>query len=248
MSVLGHGAHAVIGVGNLRVAGVVEAPARRPVELDRRDGGEERPGKIAGRADASAIRIASSVASSPIASFRSWVSSSHEVDGAGNGGAEMLDRKARDALDAGAARDQRRPVLVEPDAERGDDADAGDRHHRTAAGIPDLRTHDTLLAGHVTGSTSPMPSPRHDAPCIDEDRLRRGGRRRLEAGLVDRPVERLLRQRQRGERHHRRESRLDAGAEHVRASPAPYRSRLRPSIRRASRAPPGSGRGCRWRR
>ena len=55
-----------------------------------------------------------------------------EVDRAGDAGVQVVDRKAGDRVDAGAAGRQGRPIVGLADAERGDDADAGYRDDRPA--------------------------------------------------------------------------------------------------------------------
>src|SRR5580692_11237511 len=75
---------------------------------------------------------------------------------AGDGGAQALGREAGDGANAGLSGGQFRPIVVLADAERADDADAGDGDDGTA-GFVTLR-HDASL--QPTRSTSASPSPR----------------------------------------------------------------------------------------
>ena len=82
----------------------------------------------------------------------------HLIDRAGDGGAQTFGGKARDAPDAGAAAGKLRPIVGLADAERGDDADAGDGDDGTAFLIACCGCHVALL--QWTRSSSASPSPR----------------------------------------------------------------------------------------
>ena len=111
----------------------IELEALLPAELDRRRGEEQRPAEIAVVEPGFRHRfhgggfgeLVGQRGGAAIARFE-------EVDGAGDAGIEMVGRKAVDLVDAGAAGGQRRPIVGLADAERRDDADAGDRNDRAS--------------------------------------------------------------------------------------------------------------------
>ena len=84
-----------------------------------------------------------------------------EVDRAGDAGVEVVGREAADLVDARAAGGQRRPIVLLADAERGDDADAGDGDDRPALMIGRL--------GHGLSSPRPL-DQRRALVAVEADR------------------------------------------------------------------------------
>src|SRR5581483_7882474 len=143
----------------VRAACLGERAPLRPLDLDRRDGEKERAREIALAADPCLIdRFFGGDFAQPFAQGRRR----HRLDRqkvhrARDAGLELLDRKPGDLADAGFSRGELRPVVLLPDAERGDDADPGCHHDGAALLVAHCR-HCCLL--YCTASSSAMPSPR----------------------------------------------------------------------------------------
>jgi hypothetical protein len=136
-----------------------EAPALRPFMLDRRARQEQGTRKIAGPAEAALRQRLARHASrclqretGRVLGFRL-----QEIDGAGEIGTQIIDGKTPDALDAGLPGAQTAPVLFAALAERGQDADARDRHR--SGEFVSRHDHSASLA-RQGASSSTRPSPR----------------------------------------------------------------------------------------
>src|SRR6266480_123942 len=86
------------------------------------------------------------------------------IDGAGDCGAQAVERKTRNAPDTGFAGGQFRPIVGLADAERRDNAHAGDGNHR-AASLVAMRASRGLACSHnallqFARSSRAKPSPR----------------------------------------------------------------------------------------
>ena len=133
--------------------------AMRPFDLDRRDGKEERAGKVAFAADARlADRLLRDHCGHALAQFgRAERLDRDEIDAAGDRRLEAFVGKTGDAVDAGFPGRELGPILGLASAQRGDHAHAGDHHDRPSV-VAARSCHASLL--QVTASTSAMPSPR----------------------------------------------------------------------------------------
>src|SRR5215213_5963486 len=110
----------------------------RPFELDRRHRDEQCAREVAGPAGAGlADRLLGGEHRQALGEHRRAEGLGRdEVDGAGNRRPQRLGREAVDGVNARAAGGQRRPVVLPPLPERGDDPEAGHRDERTSLTIP----------------------------------------------------------------------------------------------------------------
>ena len=108
------------------LAGGVETETVGPVELDRRRRKEKRSAEIIGGKPGFANRLVCCSLRHLVGQrTRAFGTRVKEIDGAADARVEMVGRKAGDWVDAGTAGRQRSPVVLLADAERSDDADAG---------------------------------------------------------------------------------------------------------------------------
>ena len=208
-----------------------EGEALRPFHLDRRQrrgtaGRESRPARRCRlRRSPLRPRVRPCARTAPAADGSS---SRHEIDRAGDGGAQAVDREARDAPDAGVPAVSFAPVVLLAGAERGHDAHAGDGDDGPAARCRDLRVH----AASSAASTSARPSPRQWPQPVTSDLERSGSRIGCSLGFAAARTGCRARDRGRGEREIRRELRLHRVAECRRRSRAPAGA-----VRRGTPAP-----------
>ena len=156
-------------------------------------------------------------------------------------GLEVLGREPGDLANAGFAGGELCPIVLLADAQRGDDANAGCHHDRTAFLVAHRR-HRGLL--YSTASSRAMPSPRTMPDAGDHDLRERAIHRLFDTGVIARWKQLAVVQRQRGERHVHRKlpvRRRDRSATRSRAPahrhgrsrmPAPRWSRSRRRSRR----------------
>ena len=151
-----------VGIAGVGIGGchVRHPDAIGPFDFERRRREKERTGKIALGADAGLGDgfIAGEERNALGQLRRRHGVAIDLVHRAGDGGAQPFGRKARDAPDAGNAAGKLGPVVGLADAERSDDADAGDGDDRTVLVIACCRCHTALL--QATCSISASPSPR----------------------------------------------------------------------------------------
>jgi hypothetical protein len=144
----------VIGAGAGR-----QRVTMRPFDFDRRDGKEERAGKVPFAADARlADRFLRDHCGHALAELgRAEGLDRDEIDAAGDRCLEALIGKTGDAVNAGFSGRELGPVFGLARAQRGDHAHTGDHHDRPTV-VAARSCHASLL--QVTASTSAMPSPR----------------------------------------------------------------------------------------
>ena len=132
-----------------------------PLDFERRQSNEQGAGKVALAADAQlSDRLFAGEKSDTLRQLgRRHIVLVHVIGRPGDRGAHAVEGKARDAADAGGAGSQFRPIVGLADAERGDNAHAGDGDDRTACLIARRwACHEPLL--HSARVTSASPSPR----------------------------------------------------------------------------------------
>ncbi len=112
--------------------------ALRPFHLDRRHRHEQRPGEIAGGADAGlADRLGGGEPGEILGQVGGGILRRQIIDGAGDARLQGVGRKARDRPDAGFAGRELGPIVGLAGAERSDDAEPG--HHDGRAALFVLR-------------------------------------------------------------------------------------------------------------
>ena len=136
----------------------------RPFDLDRRHRQEQRAGEIALRADAGlGDRFLGHHVGHALAELgRAERLDRNEVDRAGDRGLQPVGRKAADRADAGLPGGQLAPVVGLADAERGQDADAGDGDGRAGRRMPCAVLLHARRFDQRHAFAAPVPDAGHD--------------------------------------------------------------------------------------
>src|SRR5580704_15562621 len=142
----------------LQPSGIGDGDALMPLDFERRRGEEQRTGKACFAADAGlGDGLFAGDDGDALRQFRGrHIVFVEVVDGAGDGGAQSFGWETRDGANARLPGRQFRPIVFLADAERADDADAGDGDDGTAGFV--ALAHDSPL--QPIRSTSASPSPR----------------------------------------------------------------------------------------